>query len=86
MPLPDKHFSELYPKAIDEVWYKRAVEQYYVQPESFVFSVPIEEDVDEEDADEVDAGEEDLEEDADDHFVPANTTLVTASRAIFVGE
>ncbi|XP_058802152.1 voltage-dependent calcium channel subunit alpha-2/delta-3 isoform X2 [Phymastichus coffea] len=42
--LPADHFSRLYPRAIDEVWYKRAVEQHYVQPESFVFSVPIDED------------------------------------------
>ncbi|EFN86529.1 voltage-dependent calcium channel subunit alpha-2/delta-3 isoform X7 [Harpegnathos saltator] len=61
-PLPEAHFSELHSKAVDEVWYKRAVEQYYVQPESFVFSVPI----DDEGAD--------------------NTTLVTASRAIFIGK
>lgn len=59
--LPEDHFSKLYPRAIDEVWYKRAVEQHYVQPECFVFSVPI----DNEGAD--------------------NTTLVTASRAIFIG-
>ena len=58
--MPDDHFSKMYPRAIDEVWYKRAVEQHYVEPESFVFSVPI----DEEGAD--------------------NTTLVTASRAIFI--
>ncbi|XP_012150257.1 voltage-dependent calcium channel subunit straightjacket isoform X2 [Megachile rotundata] len=58
--IPDDHFSKIYSRAIDEVWYKRAVEQYYVEPESFVFSVPI----DEEGAD--------------------NTTLVTASRAIFI--
>ncbi|XP_076283344.1 voltage-dependent calcium channel subunit straightjacket isoform X10 [Lasioglossum baleicum] len=58
--IPDDHFGKMYSKAIDEVWYKRAVEQNYVQPESFVFSVPI----DEEGAD--------------------NTTLVTASRAIFI--
>ncbi|XP_034938362.1 voltage-dependent calcium channel subunit alpha-2/delta-3 isoform X2 [Chelonus insularis] len=58
---PEDHFSKLYPRAIDEIWYKRAVEQYYVQPESFVFSVPI----DDEGAD--------------------NATLVTASRAIFIG-
>ncbi|KAG9433939.1 voltage-dependent calcium channel subunit alpha-2/delta-3 precursor [Apis mellifera carnica] len=57
--IPDDHFSKMYPRAIDEVWYKRAVEQYYVQPESFVFSVPIDEGAD-------------------------NTTLVTASRAIFI--
>ncbi|XP_044586279.1 voltage-dependent calcium channel subunit alpha-2/delta-3 isoform X2 [Cotesia glomerata] len=59
---PHEHFSRLYPRAIDEIWYKRAVEQYYVQPDSFVFSVPL----DEEGAD--------------------NTTLVTASRAIFIGQ
>lgn len=59
--IPDDHFSKMYPRAIDEVWYKRAVEQYYVQPESFVFSVPIDEGAD-------------------------NTTLVTASRAIFIGK
>ncbi|XP_025988589.1 voltage-dependent calcium channel subunit alpha-2/delta-3 isoform X3 [Solenopsis invicta] len=61
MSLPEDHFSNLYPRAIDEVWYKRAVEQYYVSPDSFVFSVPI----DDEGAD--------------------NTTLVTASRAVFIG-
>ncbi|KAL6434663.1 hypothetical protein ACFW04_006181 [Cataglyphis niger] len=60
MSLPDDHFSKLYPRAIDEVWYKRAVEQYYVNWDSFVFSVPI----------------DDLGSD--------NTTLVTASRAIFI--
>ncbi|XP_012275894.1 voltage-dependent calcium channel subunit alpha-2/delta-3 isoform X2 [Orussus abietinus] len=40
---PEEHFSKMYPRAIDEVWYKRAVEQHYVQPDSFVFSVPIDE-------------------------------------------
>ncbi|XP_031833881.1 voltage-dependent calcium channel subunit straightjacket isoform X2 [Nomia melanderi] len=60
--IPEDHFSKkMYYKAIDEVWYKRAVEQHYVNPDSFVFSVPI----DEEGAD--------------------NTTIVTASRAIFIG-
>ncbi|XP_060826223.1 voltage-dependent calcium channel subunit alpha-2/delta-3 isoform X1 [Bombus pascuorum] len=59
--IPDDHFSKMYPRAIDEVWYKRAVEQHYVNSDSFVFSVPI----DEEGAD--------------------NATLVTASRAIFIG-
>jgi len=59
--LMDDHFSKLYPRAIDEVWYKRAVEQYYVGPESFVFSVPIEDGAN-------------------------NATLVTASRAIFIGK
>lgn len=62
VPLPEDHFSQRYPRAIDEIWYKRAVEQHYVQPESFVFSVPI----DSEGAD--------------------NTTLVTASGAIFIGK
>lgn len=27
-------------KAIEEIWYRRAVEQYYVDPQSFIFSVP----------------------------------------------
>ncbi|XP_029664841.1 voltage-dependent calcium channel subunit alpha-2/delta-3 isoform X1 [Formica exsecta] len=58
--LPEDHFSKLYHRAIDEVWYKRAVEQYYVNLDSFVFSVPID-----------DVGSD-------------NTTLVTASRAIFI--
>ncbi|XP_043273923.1 voltage-dependent calcium channel subunit alpha-2/delta-3 isoform X3 [Venturia canescens] len=56
------HFSNLYSRAIDEIWYKRAVEHNYLQPDSFVFSVPID-----------DAGAD-------------NTTLVTASRAIFIGD
>ncbi|XP_076165059.1 voltage-dependent calcium channel subunit straightjacket isoform X2 [Ptiloglossa arizonensis] len=60
LTIPEDHFSKMYPRAIDEVWYKRAVEQHYIQSESFVFSVPI----DKEGAD--------------------NTTLVTASRAIFI--
>lgn len=34
------HFHQLYNRAIDEVWYKRAVEQHYVDPRSFVYSVP----------------------------------------------
>lgn len=25
---------------MDEIWYKRAVEQHFVEPQSFVFSVP----------------------------------------------
>ena len=43
------------------MWYKRAVEQHYVQPGSFVFSIPIDDDG------------------------ANNETLVTASRAVFVG-
>lgn len=27
-------------KAIDETWYKRAVDQYDIEPDSFVYSVP----------------------------------------------
>ncbi|GFG33999.1 hypothetical protein Cfor_04865 [Coptotermes formosanus] len=34
------HFSEMNQRAIDEVWYKRAVDQHGIEPESFVFSVP----------------------------------------------
>ncbi|XP_013110373.1 voltage-dependent calcium channel subunit alpha-2/delta-3 isoform X4 [Stomoxys calcitrans] len=33
-------FSETNNKAIDEVWYKRAVDQHFVREESFVYSVP----------------------------------------------
>lgn len=29
-------------KAIDETWYKRAVDQYDIEPDSFVYSVPFE--------------------------------------------
>ncbi|KAG8235605.1 hypothetical protein J437_LFUL014649, partial [Ladona fulva] len=35
-------FGESNRRAIDEVWYKRAVEQYAVEPESFVFTVDFE--------------------------------------------
>ncbi|GJQ67510.1 hypothetical protein Trydic_g5143 [Trypoxylus dichotomus] len=34
------HFSQTNVKGIDEVWYKRAVDQHAIEPESFVFSVP----------------------------------------------
>lgn len=30
----------IYVRSIDEVWYKRAVEQYYVENTSFVYSIP----------------------------------------------
>merc|ERR1719186_209692 len=36
----EPHFSEVNNKATDEVWYKRAVEYHYNNPNSFVFSVP----------------------------------------------
>ena len=35
-----RHFSESNINAIDQTWYKRAVDQYEVEPESFVYSVP----------------------------------------------
>lgn len=35
-----RHFSESNSRAMDEVWYKRAVDQHAIEPESFVFSVP----------------------------------------------
>lgn len=38
---PEDHFGKLHPRATDEVWYRRAVDQHYIQPDSFVFSVPI---------------------------------------------
>ncbi|XP_073994494.1 voltage-dependent calcium channel subunit straightjacket isoform X3 [Rhodnius prolixus] len=34
------HFSEMHNRATDEIWYRRAVEQYLIEPESFVYSVP----------------------------------------------
>ncbi|XP_026478541.1 voltage-dependent calcium channel subunit alpha-2/delta-3-like [Ctenocephalides felis] len=38
---PDVHdFSEKHAKSIDEVWYRRAVEQYIIEKQSFVYSVP----------------------------------------------
>jgi len=36
----EPHFSEVNNEATDEVWYKRAVEYHYNNPNSFVFSVP----------------------------------------------
>ncbi|XP_017839483.1 voltage-dependent calcium channel subunit alpha-2/delta-3 isoform X1 [Drosophila busckii] len=33
-------FSQHNKRAIDEIWYKRAVDQYFVNKESFVYSVP----------------------------------------------
>jgi voltage-dependent calcium channel alpha-2/delta-3 len=35
-----RRFGDIHNRAIDEVWYKRAVEQHYVDEESFVYSVP----------------------------------------------
>ncbi|XP_033611024.1 voltage-dependent calcium channel subunit alpha-2/delta-3 isoform X2 [Cryptotermes secundus] len=33
-------FGDIHNRAIDEIWYKRAVEQHYVEEDSFVYSVP----------------------------------------------
>lgn len=30
-------------RSVDEVWYKRAVEQHFIEPQGFVFSVPFNE-------------------------------------------
>lgn len=35
-----RHFKDVHNKAIDEVWYRRAVDQNYEDPERFVYSVP----------------------------------------------
>uniref|UniRef100_A0A1I8NBR2 VWFA domain-containing protein n=2 Tax=Musca domestica TaxID=7370 RepID=A0A1I8NBR2_MUSDO len=37
---PDPHFSEENARAMDMSWYKRAVDQHYVEQDSFVYSVP----------------------------------------------
>ncbi|KAG5680433.1 hypothetical protein PVAND_009941 [Polypedilum vanderplanki] len=37
---PENEFSETNKRAIDETWYKRAVEQHFIEPNSFVYSVP----------------------------------------------
>ncbi|KAK7872369.1 hypothetical protein R5R35_006993 [Gryllus longicercus] len=38
----EKHFSEIHNRAIDEIWYKRAVDYHFIQPHSYVYSVPYE--------------------------------------------
>lgn len=35
-----RRFAEKYARAMDSTWYKRAVDQHSIEPESFVFSVP----------------------------------------------
>ncbi|XP_044741537.1 voltage-dependent calcium channel subunit alpha-2/delta-3 [Chrysoperla carnea] len=40
----EPHFSELNTRATDETWYRRAVDQHAIEPESFVFSVPFDAD------------------------------------------
>ncbi|XP_030247122.1 voltage-dependent calcium channel subunit alpha-2/delta-3 isoform X8 [Drosophila navojoa] len=39
-PSAGESFSQNNKRAIDEIWYKRAVDQYFVHKESFVYSVP----------------------------------------------
>lgn len=34
-------FGKQYPRAIEEVWYRRAVEQHYVDPLSYVYSADL---------------------------------------------
>ncbi|CAG9814965.1 unnamed protein product [Phaedon cochleariae] len=36
----DPNFRMLHNKAIDEIWYRRAVEHYFVDPNNFIYSVP----------------------------------------------
>ncbi|XP_055382086.1 voltage-dependent calcium channel subunit alpha-2/delta-3 isoform X2 [Condylostylus longicornis] len=39
---PEIHFSENNARAIDTSWYRRAVDQHLIEPDSFVYSVPFE--------------------------------------------
>ncbi|BES90285.1 Calcium channel [Nesidiocoris tenuis] len=39
-PPSDPIFADKNRKTLDEVWYRRAVDQHQIEPESFVFSVP----------------------------------------------
>ncbi|XP_018330048.1 voltage-dependent calcium channel subunit alpha-2/delta-3-like isoform X2 [Agrilus planipennis] len=39
-PSDEPRFHQLHNRAIDEVWYRRAVEQHFIDPHSFVYSVP----------------------------------------------
>lgn len=41
----DKEFGDSYKRAIDETWYRSAVLQHKIDPQSFVYSVPNEADV-----------------------------------------
>ncbi|XP_066588123.1 voltage-dependent calcium channel subunit alpha-2/delta-3 isoform X2 [Prorops nasuta] len=36
----DPNFADLHARAMDSSWYRRAVDQHSIEPESFVFSVP----------------------------------------------
>lgn len=35
-----RHFADLNAKAMDTSWFRRAVDQHAIEPDSFVFSVP----------------------------------------------
>ena len=35
-----RHFADINNKAIEEVWYKRAVDYHMINPKAFVYSVP----------------------------------------------
>lgn len=35
-----RHFADINAKAMDTSWFKRAVDQHNIEPDSFVFSVP----------------------------------------------
>lgn len=45
----DKEFGDSYKRAIDETWYRSAVLQHKIDPQSFVYSVPHEADAPEDD-------------------------------------
>jgi len=38
--IPEPHFADINNKAIEEVWYKRAVDYHRINPKAFVYSVP----------------------------------------------
>ena len=35
-----RHFADINNKAVEEVWYKRAVDYHMINPKAFVYSVP----------------------------------------------
>lgn len=45
----DKEFGDNFKRAIDETWYRAAVLQHKIDPQSFVYSVPHESDIPEDD-------------------------------------
>ncbi|XP_065173091.1 voltage-dependent calcium channel subunit alpha-2/delta-3 isoform X3 [Atheta coriaria] len=72
---PKVHFHELHAEAVNEVWYRRAVEQHYRQPRSFVYSVPFDADWP--------VSVAVLEGEEEQPPRPSDDVLVTASHAIF---